>query len=47
MKVMKTYSFYLHSTFSCDYSPSRAAMGDYILQQVTARASEGLQKQEV
>lgn len=42
MKMVKTYLFYCDPTLSCDYSPSTAAMGEYILLPVTTGAIEGL-----
>lgn len=47
MRAIKTYSFHRHTAFSCDYSRSTAAMGKYVLVQVTARAVKGLNEQEV
>lgn len=47
MRVMKTYFLYLHTALSCDDSCSGAAMGKYILVQVTARAIKGLSQQDV
>lgn len=47
MRTMKTHSLYHHTALSCDYSRSTAAMGKYILVQVTTRAIKGLSEQEV
>lgn len=42
MKMLKAYLFYSDAALTCDYSHSTAAMGEYILLQVTTRAIEGL-----
>lgn len=47
MRMMKTYSFYAHTALRFDYSSSTAAVGKYVLVQVTTRAIKGLSEQEV
>lgn len=46
-RMMKTYSLHTPTALRCDYSCSTAAMGKYILMQVTTRAIKGLSEQEV
>lgn len=45
--MVKTYSFYHHTAFSCECSRSTAAVGDYVLVQVTARALKALSQKKV
>lgn len=47
MRVMKTYLFYLHIALIFYNSFSFAALGNYILVEVTARAFKGLSIQEI